>query len=140
MNGVPAFFQFSPKEQYMDPRWIVDLLTRGRKRLVAPLKPSGLGLSAWVSVRSLDASDLSARLLFERHELSQEEITSAKFFVFAFEMDMEVAKSDKFGPNDMLKRREFFASSLDEVSVILASLGTSLCNLDLPWKSEFPLE
>ena len=76
----------------------------------------------------------------EGTELSQEEVASAKFFVCAFEMDTDVAKSDKFGPNDMLNRREFFANSLDEVSVILASLGTSLCNLDLPWKSEFPLE
>jgi hypothetical protein len=122
----------------MDPRWIVDFLTKG-KPLFARIPATDPGRLAWVAVVPVmlppAGHPMGVLPYLRRHGYTAPPFPA--FAIQAFELAREVERGFDTDLHEV-NRRDIFVSSIEEVAEVLKSLGSALEALDQPWKCDFP--
>jgi hypothetical protein len=108
--------------------------------LGAPIEASNADRLAWVGVYPLDLSNSMTREFLRNQGLAIFPPAGRAYHIRAFEVDRALIDTDaSVSEADLKNQRSSFALTDDDLIQRLQSLGTKVENLELPYKSEYPI-
>jgi hypothetical protein len=124
----------------MDARAVMDILHRG-KVLAASVPSTASSRLAWIGVYPLDASrPLTVELLRNQGIPVERAMHGPAFHVRVFEVDRRLIEQDAcFAERELMNSRSYFAFGDGDLATKLRDVGLRVDQLDLPFKSGYPL-
>jgi hypothetical protein len=123
----------------MDAHWVINFLRRG-KVLAAPVSATDETRFAWVGIYPLDLSRPLTIEFLSNRGIAVLPGAGPAYHVRAFEVDRTLIEQDlSIGETEMTNNRSYVVLGDDDLVAKLDELGVAVEQLDLPFKSNYPI-